>query len=537
MAAEKTDDYYDTACPLCQEEGYDTAEDNLRVYESGINYCIVRHGKVEKVAQRASTGLTKALRKADKNMTGLIDGEYTDIKSRGINKKTAEFYGYMVNKEKGVHVANYYDDAGTLKMQQLRTADKQFPILGDKSFNETLWGMHKFDPNENVFITITEGGIDCLTVAQVFDCKYPIVSLPNGAPSAFKVLQKNMHLLSKFKYVVLGFDSDETGYKATEECIKLFEPGKVKIARWLDKDANAMLLNGREAEIRKCVYNAVSYMPAPVLSGDALMERLSGYKYVTKPWPWRQANELFNPIKKPSVISIVAKPKRGKTEFMAAITAHELSQGGNVAIISVEQSPEETFLKQVGSQIGKDLLSLTENRELTEEEKAWCEPFKDRIVIYDHVNFGQTIDSIVKYIPYMVRALNCEYVVLDNLSASASASGGDERKGLDKAMADLKSLTVKYNFTLFNVMHLKRDNNMLSDEDNDIPNVEQIRGTQGVESYSDVVIGLHRNPGSENKIIQNTLSAHVLADRASGNKTGNSFKLRYNPKTKMLQEG
>ncbi len=88
----------------------------------------------------------------------------------------------------------------------------------------------------------------------------------------------------------------------------------------------------------------------------------------------------------------------------------------------------------------------------------------------------------------------------------------------------------------FNVMHLKRDNGMIIDEDNDVPNVEQIRGTQGVESYSDLVIGLHRNPGAVDKILQNTLTVHVLADRASGNKTGNSFKLKYNPRTKMLQE-
>lgn len=516
-------------CPQCAEEGLDNAEDNLVTFaDTGVKHCF-RHGVLGK-----DEIMTEP--QEQKSSNGLLDGCYIDIISRKIKKSVCEFYGYMVNQEKGVHIANYYDDAGQVVMQQLRTIDKQFPLLGNKSYNDSLWGLDKWTGNKNIFITITEGQIDTLSVAQVFDCKYPVVSVPNGAGGAARAIRQNMHKLKEFKYVVLAFDSDKPGKEAMDECIKEFEPGMVRIAKWRRKDANDHLINGEESEIRNIIYQAVEYRPSPVLTGDSLIEGLQGYQYVTHKWPWAVMDRKFNPIKRPSIISIVAKPKRGKTEFLAAISRWMLSNGGNVAIISLEQSPQETFLKQVSGQIGHNLLLSTENRNLTEEEKAMCVPYKDRVVIYDHINYGQTIDDLLKNIPYMVRALNCKDLILDNLTSASSSSVGDDRKNLDKAMSDLKALTIKYDFTLWNVLHLKRsDGNTMSDVEEE-PNVEQIRGTQGIEAFSDCVIGLHRDIKSENLKEKNTLYVTVLTDRMSGNKTGNRVSLLYNEKTGFLGE-
>ena len=544
MTSNKVESY--EQCPLCADDGYDTAEDNLVTFvDSGVKHCH-RHGlmgidgkfdktsninqKHEKVEHMSETGL-------------ILDGEYAGI--RGISRDTCKFYGYQIHKERGLHIANYYDDAGNLKMQQWRTPEKQFPTYGNKSFNETLWGMHKFSPNDNLFITITEGQIDTLSIAEIFACKYPVVSLPIGVGGegdnnkAFTCLRKNLHYLNKFKYVVLAFDNDAPGIEATEACIKLFEPGKVRIAKFELKDANEYIKADRHKDLRDIIYNAVTYMPEPVLYGDKLITNLKGFSYATKEWPHKQANKMFNKIKKPGIISVVGRPKRGKTEFMKSIAQFELSKGGNIAYISTEQSPAETFIRQVGAQEGIDLIGNVANRSLTDDELALCEKYKDRIVIYDHLEFGQTIDSILNNIPYLVRALNCEYVILDNLSTSSSSTGGDERRNLDKALADIKRLTSKYNFTLWNVMHIKRGTNgsMLTEEGEDeVPDVEMIRGTQAIEMYSDMVIAVHRNMKHPDLKIQNRLGIYCLADRQPGNKVGNSYTVDYNPKYKWLEE-
>ena len=72
------------------------------------------------------------------------------------------------------------------------------------------------------FITITEGEIDTLSVAQVQGKQYPVVSIPKGVVGVRHVIARNLEYLQGFKYVVLGFDNDEQGRLAAKECIDLF---------------------------------------------------------------------------------------------------------------------------------------------------------------------------------------------------------------------------------------------------------------------------------------------------------------------------
>ena len=53
---------------------------------------------------------------------------------------------------------------------------------------------------------------------------------PNGAAAAKKSIQKNLEWLQNWQSVVLFFDSDEAGRKATQEAASVLPPGKVKIA-------------------------------------------------------------------------------------------------------------------------------------------------------------------------------------------------------------------------------------------------------------------------------------------------------------------
>lgn len=511
-------------CELCQEEGFDSAGDNIHVFESGVRYCIARHGTVGK-----SQSMAKLTPKKEHKMAktqGLIDGEYANIVTRALTKKTCEFYGYMINKEKGVHIANYFDDAGNIVMQQLRDAEKNFPILGNKEYNETLWGLDKFTANKNVFLTITEGQIDAMSVAQAFDCKYPVVSLPNGAKSAAQVIQRNMHKLTGYKYVVLAFDNDKDGKTATEQCIKLFEPGYVRVAKWALKDANDLLKADRVAEIRQTIYSAVEYVPDPVITGQALLDSLNNYQSETREWPWKIANQKIAPIRIPALYTIAAKPQTGKTEFVSEIMRDVIQSGGKVGVVALEQTVQQVLLKLTSTITGIDLTNIT-NRDYTEEEKESCRKVADSIVIFDHITFGSDLKNIVDAVPYMVKVFGCKFIIFDNLSYSATSLSTDERLGIDKAMIAFKESTIRHNYTLFNVVHLKRDSGF--DEG---PDMDQIRGSQGVSMYSDYIIGLDRDISSESN--KNILEAHVLKDRFSGQDTGKVFKLKFNTKTRQL---
>ncbi len=532
-------------CPLCQEEGKDSNGDNVQVFDSGVRFCIASHGTIgkEKV-DKENSNVDKVKDDIPETKSKFYEGEYRDIKSRALSKKTCEYYGYMVNAEKQIHIANYYNAAGELAMQQIRTADKKFPICGNKEFNDTLWGAHKFTPHDQVFITITEGQIDTLSIAEAFDCKYPVVSLPNGVRSdnsgnnrAAEVISKNKKYLDGFKYVVLAFDNDGPGNSATKACLKILEPGKVRIARWPQKDANDMLKSGDKAGIRQVVYSAVEYIPEPILTGTQLMTSLENAVAKTRPWPWDSANKVIRPIRIPSVISVAAKAGIGKTEFVSELMRGVIGDGGRIGVIALEQTVQGVLVRLTDSLTGTTLSDIV-NRSFTEEEKEACRCVADQLVIYDHVTYGSHIETIVDNIAYMVKGLNCEMIIFDNLTYSATSIGGDERRGIDKAMVALKDSTVKYNYTLINVCHFKRDDESdnLSLVDGDCAvNIKNIRGSQGIELYSDLVIGLHREKGSDNEKIRNTLQAWILKDRLPpGQDEGKMFKMRYDVANKRL---
>ena len=58
-----------------------------------------------------------------------------------------------------------------------------------------------------------------------------MVSLPHGAASAQKDIKKQIPLLQGYEKVVLFFDNDDAGRRATELAAQVLPTGKVFIAR------------------------------------------------------------------------------------------------------------------------------------------------------------------------------------------------------------------------------------------------------------------------------------------------------------------
>ena len=172
-------------------------------------------------------------------MTGLIEYDVMPLVKRGIDEETCKKWDYGVATYSGrpVQVANYRDRNGVLVAQKLRFQDKTFKWLGDPS-RVGLYGCHLWRDGGKM-VTIVEGEVDALSVSQSFNLKWPVVSIPNGAKSAEKVIAKNLDWLEGFDSVVLCFDQDEQGRAAAKEAAAVLSPGKVKIVTSLGfKDAN-----------------------------------------------------------------------------------------------------------------------------------------------------------------------------------------------------------------------------------------------------------------------------------------------------------
>lgn len=513
------------ACPLCVADGRDSAGDNLVTFESGVKYCVAC--KQTLGVPSAPTTVETPLDNVNETLKekGMIEGEFPSTSIRSISSDTYKFYGYTINRDKRCHIANYYNESGEVVMQQLRDAEKNFPLLGDKSHRKMLYGMWKFTPDERVFITITEGQLDALSVAEAFDRKYPVVSLPQGAGSAAEVLSENSKYLSGFKYIVLAFDNDKPGQEAIKSCLDLFPPGKLRIVKWPRKDANEMLMNDEVSEIRKAVYNAVEYIPAPILTGEALLDTLRGYEQKTRKWPWTAANRVISPIYIPGIYTIAAWPGVGKTVVVADIMRAVIKEGGKVGVISLEESTPKLLLKLAAMISGVNLRDI-KNRPLTDAEIETARSTANSVVTFDHKTYGSDLATITENLPYIAQALKCEFIIFDNLSFSATNLSDDERRGIDKAMLALKDSSTKYNYVLFNIAHL-------NDDSNDYKSCS-IRGSRAVHMYSDYEIYLGRNVETDDPNDRNTLEFYIKKDRETGEDTGKSFQLRYNTKEKRF---
>lgn len=206
---------------------------------------------------------------------GEANGGFAPLTQRGILEETCRKYGYWVGKVNNIlyHFANYVSEEGVIVGQKLRDKDKQFKVRGKVS-DKMLFGKHLWNGGKKIIIT--EGEIDCLTVAQLQGCKYPVVSLPLGSNSAKKCMAANIEYLDQFEEIILMFDQDEAGQKAVKEAAEVLPSGKTFIAVLPLKDANECLLAGRAKEVIEAIWNANPYVPDGVVSASDMKSRVKG---------------------------------------------------------------------------------------------------------------------------------------------------------------------------------------------------------------------------------------------------------------------
>ena len=506
----------------CQHCG---SSDAGAIYTDGHFHCFAC-GKTESEAG----DITEAPKKAK---AGLITGTYIDLIKRKLREDTCRKFGYQVGELNGrkVQIAPYYSKDGELVAQKVRTPDKDFKVLGDISkaqlFGANLWGSGKK-------IVVTEGEIDCLTVSQVQNNKWPVVSVPNGAQGAKKAIQKNLEYFNSFEEVIFMFDMDEPGQKAARECCELFEGGKAKIASLSMKDPNELLLAGKEQEIISAIWNAREHRPDGIISGSDLWQQVSEKTVVESiPYPWTSLNEKTLGARKGELVTLTAGSGIGKSAVVREIAYHLLNRGETVGMLMLEENPKRTALGLMGLYLNKPLhINAGDVDEQKLKESFDATVGSGRIYLYDHWG-SSDIDNLVSRVRFMARGCGCQWIILDHLSIVVSGLGeGDERRLIDNAMTMLRSLVEETGVGMFVVSHLKRPEGNKGHEEGAKTSLSQLRGSHAIAQLSDMVIGLERDQQSENP---NVTTIRVLKNRFSGD-TGEAGFLLYDRDTGRLHE-
>ncbi len=529
-------------CPTC----LDTGQDNLAVYEDGGTWCFgCNTGNVK-------TNVKANVKAIDSDNT-FISGTIEEITTRRLSKDTCKFFGYQVGKDVNtwVQIANYYDQNGDILAQKLRTEDKKMYWKGDTK-NIPLYGQWLWSPNEKLFVTIVEGEIDALTLAQVQGYQYPVVSIPSGASGAAKAIRENLKWLLGFKYVVLAFDGDDAGNKATKECLPLFEPGRVRVCTWACKDANEMLLNGRSREIAQCIFSAKVIKPENIVTVEDLWDKILSRPSMGKSWPWPSMTEITYG-RQADIIIIVGATGIGKTEIVTSIIETTLKQEENIGLFSFEQKPQSTVLRLIGKTLGLKL-HLPGAKWDEERIKKIGEEYNQKIFLYDQPATA-SLNEIFNSIRYLAKAKNTKTFIIDNLKG-LKVSRDHERA--EELMLTLQQLRDELGITIILLSHVAKDKYQfqtyvstspknvdtynsqtaedvgelinkpgLSWESGRMPTKENVEGLSIVCDLADYVFALARNTVSQEYEESHTTRVKALKCRLDSSTTGRTFKLFY----------
>lgn len=516
------------ACPECRRNGGDSSGDNLARYEDTGAHCFAC-GYNERGEGQASSSVPDSPPKAG---GALLSGlEYRALVKRGISEETCRLFRYAVgtnSRGKTVQVAHY--ERNGKHAQKIRDKDKKFAVLGNKQamglYGQQLWR----DGGKK--LVITEGEIDAMTVSQLQQNKWPVVSVPNGAQGAAKSIAEAIEWLESYEQVIFMFDQDDPGKEAAKECAELLSPGKAFIARLPLKDANQCLLANRGQDVIKAMWDAKPYRPDGVIDITDVADKAAQDIEQGRPWPWDALTKRTYGRRHGELYGFGGGTGCGKSTVFKQIAKHIIeTEEVPVGLIMLEEPPSMTAKTIAGMMMGKRV-HVPEVQYDRQELRDTLQALGGKVFLYDH--FGSMSFSVIKKkIRYMVRALGIKDIFLDHLTALASSIDADvsERVAIDKIMAELSSLTQELECTIYYVSHLTTPEGKAHEEGGRVLE-KQFRGSRSIAYWSHFLFGIERDKQDEGGVT----TFRVLKDRYTGDAAGLRFGLKYSTTTGLLDE-
>ena len=456
-----------------------------------------------------------------------LRGSAERLQKRRISEKVCQ--KYRIHKDGNVLRFYYFSESGVLEGCKVKTKDKVFTYEGNVP--GTLFGQHLF-PASGKRVVITEGELDAASCQEAMP-GWPMVSLPSGAASAKKSIQRAIPWLQGYEEIVLFFDNDEAGCKAAEDAASVLPPGKTKIARLeAFKDASDALQANEPEAIRRAIWDAKEYRPDGIVDGKSLLE------LVTTPtppadhdYPFQGLQGKLHGIRYGELVTITAGSGIGKSSFCRELATYLLNKGERVGYLALEESNRRTALGLMSAAVGKSLhIGEHDRSTLTEAYQATLADWN--LFLFD--GFGSfDPDLIYNRIEYLATGLDARVIFLDHLSILLSGLDGDERRMIDTTMTKLRSLVERTGVAMFLVSHLRRTSNDTNHEEGARVTLGQLRGSAAIAQLSDGVIALERNQQTTTGNSDTTV--RVLKNRYSG-EVGVACNLSYDLSTCKFNE-
>jgi twinkle protein len=516
-------------CPECG------SRDNLARYSDGHAYCFTpscdHYEPSSDAGDREFTPRRKTV-----TFTPL---EYTisGLPKRSLTEATCRLWDYGIGEFGGepCHVANYRDSTTReLLAQKIRLVSKDFPTLKESGTKLPLYGQHLWKGDRRSLI-ITEGELDALSVSQVQDHKFPVVSLSGGAGNAINDIKRHYEWVCEFDKIVLMFDDDAPGRDAAESCAEILPIGKTFIASIEGfKDANEALVAGQPSAITKAFWNAKAYQPDGIFTLGDIKEEVLAPVEMGSPWFLEALTKLTFGRRAGEVYYFGAGTGIGKTDLFTQQIEYDVNTLGiPTAAIYLEQQPAETGKRIAGKSVGKQFHIPDDSWTQDELLNAFTK-LEATGKLFLGGNFASASwDQVKSRIRYMAHALGVRHFYIDHLTALADPAR--ERESLEIITKELALLAQELGVIIHIISHLSTPEGKPHEEGGRVM-LRHFKGSRSIGFWAFFAFGLERNPQHEDPEIAQQTTLRCLKDRYTGRATGKTITLAYDTNTGLISE-
>lgn len=494
-------------------------------------------------------GFKKSPEEVEKELNAISKFKCFSLPDRKLHQEYLSHFGITmsVSEEDGEtvlqHYYPYYKGDKLVGYKVRLVQDKKFWGIGDRKDCD-LFGWRQAISSGSKRLYITEGELDAVASYQMLkehnkhtqyaELEHAVVSLPDGASSAGKVIAKFAASIRRhFKEVVLVFDQDAPGKKAVEEVLKVFP--EALVASLPAKDANACLIEGRQkAFIAATIFNAAKHKNTRIVSYHEVVEKAKTPVEWGYSWPYNKLTDITRGIRLGETYYIGAGVKMGKSELLNDIAAHCIKEHDWKIFVA---KPEEANHRTLQGIVGKMVNKIFHDPKIPFDHKAFDEGLallKDKLYM---LNLYQelTLEGLKSDVREAASE-GCKAVFIDPITViSNGLNAADANTMLQKLAQELASIAMDLNIVIFMFCHLKAPDNGAAHERGGAVQSHQFAGSRAMMRSAHLMLGMEGNKDPDLPEEQRNLRKLVVLENRMSGETG-SIGLYYDKITGAFNE-
>lgn len=486
-----------TACPRCRSRGLDHSGDNGHCYgldadgrHKGMHcfscdFSIPSEEHMEKSGwgyeydeEFDNMGLefNKEVHDKLKENTGLDSKGY-----RGIRTDVSRFFGvrYQYSETDGSVVKTLYPCTKNYEISgyKVRNHPKDFRgSMGETGSDADLFMQFRFKNPTNKTVIIACGEHDALATFQLmsdfsdkkgYEDKIAVVSSTIGESGSYKQFVKHYEWFDQFSKIIYIPDQDEAGLAAMHKISEVLPKGKMHVMSLPEKDANKMLIEGREKEFISAYYNAKPYSPDGVVGSSSLSQKIresaSMEKVPLPPFMHKVQALMAGGIPLGRIVNLGAASGAGKSTISEECVYHWIFHSPyRVGVVSLESDAGEYGIKLLSRHIGQKIdliedddekMDLLNSQEVVQKEYHLFhnENGTDRFHLVDERDGG--VESLKKTVENLVIKCECKLIILDPLQDILDGLSNEEQALFLKWQ---KGLVKSHKVTFININHIRK---------------------------------------------------------------------------------